>query len=176
MQTFSLLISIGIIALLSFIFRTWLKRFIDNIYNTKESDFIQVNQKRTELLKTQVPIIMELSQVVYKSNNLARNILINNTAIGTDKDDLIQCSSILTERLYMYSVMIDDEIFDKIHDFKRNIQNFCMYLDVSDRPEVMKEGLLYFTEELRLKLEISYININNLHDEIRAYFKNITII
>ncbi len=171
-QTTSLLISLGLIAVLSFILREWIKRFIDYSFKQKEYKAGRLNNVATEIENLRIPMSIELSELAYRTRNNAREIVNNNTPITPLREEFSQCSFLLTERLYKYRILLDEDIFDKLHKFKRLAQDFLIYIDSSDRPEDIQNGILTFPQEKSRKLHELYQEMDSLHGSIKDYFDN----
>lgn len=171
-QAVSLLISIGALAAVAFVFREWIKRTLDHYYRLSEARTVLKNQVEFEFVKNQVPMAIELTQAVYKSRNYDRDILDKHTALVQEKEDFSQCVSILTERLYAYRVLLDQDIFAMLHGFKRASQDFLLYLDISDRPEKLRSGMLYFSQESEMNLRNLYLKMDEFYQGISAHFQS----
>lgn len=164
--TASILTSFGFLAILAFIFKEWLKQYISHFFKSMEIGKQIEIKLNEELLSHSIPMKLEISKIIYESRSCARDIVEKNTPITHRKDNFQQLSSLLTESLFKYRVLFDDETFSHLHDYKRLCQDFMMYLDVSDRQETIQEGQIYFSKPVSEKLNSIYEMIDKSYLEI----------
>ncbi len=156
LQFISSLLSLGFVALLIYVFREWIKRAIDSYYKNAESEETFKNQVKLDIMKQQMPMAIEMVELIYKARNYAKTILDKQTALVKEKELFSQSIARLTERLYLYRVLMDQDVFEIIHCVKRAGQDFFLYLDVSDRAENLRKGELYFSKEIYEKMNSLY--------------------
>lgn len=172
--TLSVLAALGIVGLIGFAFKEWIKQYIMHVFKSLELEK-SIDQALTEkLLNYQIPMKLELSQNVYKLRAAARNVVAANTPLTHDKDDFQQLTSLLTEALFKYRVLLEEDAFAALHGYKRLCQDFLMLLDVSDRPEHIREGNLYFSDSTREKLRSLYAKIDGSHLDIIEKMRDYT--
>jgi len=162
-SVFSIVISCGIIA---FILREYLKRYLDYVFKQKEQEISRRSHIDIETIKTYVPILVEINELVYKMNNYSKELIESKTPVGIRRDSYVEICNALTERIYTYRAYLEPKSFELLHDFKRVNQDFLLLLNVSDRDESIIENGPYFDEKTLSQLEELHIKINSIFNKV----------
>jgi len=162
-QAISLLLSLGIIGVLAFAFREYLKRYIDYVFKKRESEIVFSNTVDIEMLKSFVPIFSEIIELIYKMRNYARDTLERESPVTNARELYTDCCTLFMERLYKYRAFLDRDVFALLHRFKRHNQDFLMLLDVSDRTEELRANEARFSPERLNRLRSLFNNIDELY-------------
>ena len=159
----SLFFSIGLIGVLAFVFRAYIRRYIDYIFKKKEAQIIFEKSANLEILKTIVPVFVEINELVYRLRNYARSIIDEQTPISHSRDLYTESCNILSDRLYKYRALLSDDVFNNLHKFKRVSQDFLLLLNISDRNDQLRRHEAKFSPEFLMKLQFLFKEIETLY-------------
>jgi len=162
-QALSLLVSFGLIGVIAFICREYLKRYIEHMFKEREADSAFEHKLELEKIRTFIPIFQEIAELVYKIRNYARELLDAQTPLHPTRELYTDCCSLFSERLYRYRALIDKELFGILHRLKRLSQDFLLTVDVADRIDELKVNNARFSPEHLLRLQTIYKQIDELY-------------
>jgi hypothetical protein len=135
--------------------RTWLGRKIDSKFKLlEERAKVELEVEKTQalsLLDRRNTIYPEILEVVYRLRNITRDVLAIfpadvlswDVGVGRSRESTAKIRAfesalyLLTENLYKYRAFVEEDVFDKLHQFKRNLQDASVVVDRLTRP---KEG------------------------------------
>jgi hypothetical protein len=180
--------------------KTWLGRKIDSKFKLlEERAKVELEIEKTQalsLLDRRNTIYPEILEVVYRLRNIARDVLAIfpsdvlswDVGVGRSRENIAKIRAfesalyLLTENLYKYRAFVEEEVFDKLHQLKRNLQDASVVVDRLTRP---KEGQsirhysgrdpaedaaeIYVT--LISKLRVLYEDSDKLYHEITTSIK-----
>lgn len=135
--------------------KTWLGRKIDSKFKLlEERAKVELEIEKTQalsLLDRRNTIYPEILEVVYRLRNITRDVLAIfpsdvlswDVGAGRNRETTAKIRAfesalyLLTENLYKYRAFVEEDVFDKLHQFKRNLQDASVVVDRLTRP---KEG------------------------------------
>jgi hypothetical protein len=80
----------------------------------------------SRMLEVSARVLPEIQQIVYRSRNVLREII--ETRDSRLVEQLLDYWSRLTEGLIRYQLFVPEETFEKLHQYKRVIQNLSLQL------------------------------------------------
>lgn len=165
-QTASLLLSLGVLGILGFIFKEYIKKIIDFHFKKQEIDLNLNASSHLQVQKEFIPMFRELGELVYKLKNYSREIVEKGSPVIQSKDLFCECCFLFIERLYKYRAFLDKKMFEDLHLYKRTSQDFLILLDVSDRPEELRETKAKFRPKTLMRLKELHSEMDELQREI----------
>jgi hypothetical protein len=128
-----------VVSLALFWFKSWVGRKIESTFTIMElraKAQIEIEQRQAlALIERRNTIYPEILEVVYRLRNYLRQLahLYTSEVLylgGTwSKDAFVvmrrfgDALSLLTENLYKYRAVVDEDVFDQLHRFKRSLQD-----------------------------------------------------
>ena len=127
----NVLITSTLIGIASWLLKRYIGKKIDSIFIEREK-LLDSQLRKSEKFEEQMSDILskvlpDIQEVVYRSRNLLKEIVI--TKQSNCVEDLIGHWNCVSNYLFKYQLFIPDNTFEKIHKFKRFLQNFAITLD-----------------------------------------------
>lgn len=155
-NSLSIFFALLIVGATGIIFREYIKNYFDFITKRRESRLDFRKSLGLEMAKENIPIYREIIEVVYKLKTSSSIIIKPGKIRFQEIEKFRECCYILTESLPKYKSYLDDEIFDDLHFFKRDCQDFTIIMDISERPEeLINHGPFIEGKNKEKSLEIS---------------------
>jgi hypothetical protein len=189
-----ILIDLGVLAVIAALLKHFIKKWIEGALDLKFKSLLEDKKalleiektKGLEWLKGQNAVFPEIVELVYRLRNDFRDKILTidkiiAAGIPSDKHDRIWGPSgfgqelyILRENLYKYRVFFDEEeVFEKLHRFKRICQDAEVLLDRISRPDHSATTQRQNEVELERCYE-SADKLRELFSEIDALYPDIT--
>jgi hypothetical protein len=165
-QTISLLFSIGLIALLGFCCREYIKRYVDFIFKRKEIGLDFEKEKNKEVFRNALPMLREIGELVYRMRNYSRDILENNAPLSTSQVLYSDLCSILREKLFVYRAFLRKPLWEKVHQFKRTNQDILLLIDIGLREDQINQHSGKLSDILLASYKGKYESVDRLYQEI----------
>ena len=137
----------AVLSATAFLLKTWIERTLDVRFKLhEERTRLAIELQRvqaTQILERRGMIYPELLEVVYRLRNCLREIVKHvptdtlawdkRWGVGPEFAQLMKAFDpalyILTENLYKYRALVDESTFDRLHAFKRVLQDAAVILD-----------------------------------------------
>lgn len=165
-NTVAMLISIGVIGIIAFVMRETLKRYIDHYFTMKEVEIKHGNDIDSDLKRNYVPIYSEIGNIIYNLRCFARDLSQTQYPLERNVSRYVESCEILRERIGRYRTLLHGDLYEKIHLYKRQNQEFSILLDIATREEELRKNKAMYSEEVQGKLKQKYNDIENLYKSI----------
>lgn len=162
----STLVSIGVVGVIAYSMRESIKRLIDHHFKLKEVGVQHKHEMEAEIRKNSIPMYLELGEIIYNLRSHAKQISLSQTPLGESKDRYIENCDLLRDRIGRYRALLDDELYEQIHQYKRENQEFLLFIDISTRNEELRKNKAMFSQEIKDALVCKYSTIEAMNGDI----------
>ena len=165
-QVVVMLVSVSVLALVAFIGREYVRRYVDHVFNVREQRLKNEGAIELELLKNRVPVLSEMVEIVYRLRNQARDVLHDRSPASPACALHRELCAMLTERMYTYRALLEGDAWDSLHEFKHVNQDFSILVDAAGRDATFRTNRGGFGPETEVRLEQLFADIDRFYTEI----------
>jgi hypothetical protein len=162
-QVVVMLVSVSVLALIGFVGREYVRRYVDHVFNVREQRLKNEGAIQLELLKNRVPV---LSEIVYRLRNQARDVVRSGTPASPACALHRELCAMLTERMYTYRALLEGDAWDSLHEFKHVNQDFSILVDAAGRDGTFRTNKGTFGPETEVRLEELFADIDRFYTQI----------
>ncbi len=112
------------------------KYFIDRLELRRRETELKIENKSKRLdkkIEEEITAYPELMSLCYRAKLLSDEWVTHNSLPSHKIEELREITGLITEALVRYRILVQNEIFLKIHQFKHLCQNFLVYADIATR-------------------------------------------
>lgn len=107
--------------------------YIQHLFYVRETKLSARKEISVELSKQDLGMYREVAEIVYKIRNAARDC-VSKEVDGEARQMLASSAWLLTQNLFKYKVLYPQDVFDQLHLYKQETQDFGLLLDRATRP------------------------------------------
>lgn len=141
----SVITSATTVVIMTYFLKQLIKRWIQYEFDKKQKIFDSNEDLhksvQEDILKKNLAIYPEITEVIYRLRNLARDASATEDVFGWNKPQFAEYCYHLTQSLYKYRLFLDEETFKYLHNFKRYSQDIIVLSDITSRPENIEQPL-----------------------------------